>query len=59
MNSINRRRVQNFRANRRGWWSLRIFLVLLLLTLPAEFLANDRPLIVRHAGATYVPVFAS
>ena len=59
MNPINRRRLHNFRANRRGWWSLRIFLVLLLLTLPAEFLANDRPLVVRHAGSIYFPVFAS
>ena len=59
MNPINRRRLHTFRANRRGWWSLRIFLVLLLLTLPAEFLANDRPLVVRHAGSIYFPVFAS
>ena len=59
LNPLNRRRLQNFRANRRGWWSLHIFLLLLLLTLPAEFLANDHPLIVRHGGDTYFPVFVS
>jgi microcin C transport system permease protein len=51
------RRLANFRANRRGFWSLWIFLVLFVLSLGAEFIANDRPIIVSYAGHWYFPVF--
>lgn len=51
------RRLANFRANRRGYWSLWIFLVLFFLSLFAEFIANDKPLIVRYDGAVYLPIF--
>lgn len=50
-----RRRMANFRANRRGWRSLWIFAGLLALTLPAEFVANDRPLVVRLEGRWFFP----
>jgi len=50
------RRLQNFRANRRGYRSLWIFVGLLVLTLPAEFVANDQPLLVRYEGHFYYPV---
>lgn len=50
------RRFANFRANRRGVWSLRILLLFLLVALPAEFIANDVPVVVRHAGRWYFPV---
>ncbi len=53
---ITRRRLDNFRANRRGYWSLWIFLGMLLLSLPAEFIANDTPLLVRYDGEFYLPV---
>jgi microcin C transport system permease protein len=53
---ITRRRLHNFRANRRGFWSLWIFLVLFVLSLFAEFIANDKPLLVRYDGAFYAPV---
>jgi len=56
---LNRRRLENFRANRRGYWSLWIFLFLFLLTLPAEFVANEKPLLVRYDGSWYVPVLRS
>ncbi|MDA0790277.1 MAG: ABC transporter permease [Proteobacteria bacterium] len=46
----------NFRANRRGLWSLRIFMVLLLLSLFAEFIANDKPLLMGFQGKLYAPV---
>jgi microcin C transport system permease protein len=52
-----RRRIANFRANRRGFWSLWIFLVLFVASLGAEFIANDRPLLIRYDGRFYVPVF--
>jgi microcin C transport system permease protein len=53
---LTRRRLDNFRANKRGFWSLWIFLVLFGVTLAADFVANDRPLLVRFDGAYYVPV---
>ncbi|UCH28061.1 MAG: ABC transporter permease [Trueperaceae bacterium] len=56
---LNRRRLDKFRANRRGYWSFWIFLVLLLLSLPAEFIANDKPIVVRFDGNFYIPVLAS
>lgn len=56
LSPINRRRLDNFKANRRGWWSLWIFLVLFVLSLFAEFIANDRPLIVRYKGEWLFPV---
>lgn len=56
LSPLNRRRLENFRRNRRGFWSLWIFLALFLATLPAEFLANDRPLAVWYEGNLYAPV---
>ncbi len=50
------RRWQNFRANRRAWWALWIFAVLFTISLFAEFVANDRPLLVSWRGELYVPV---
>ena len=49
------RRLHNFRANQRGFWSLWIFLALFFSSLFAELIANDRPLLVRFDGAFYVP----
>jgi microcin C transport system permease protein len=53
---LTRRRLANFRANRRGFWSLWIFLALFVLSLFAEFIANDRPLLVDYDGHLYFPV---
>ncbi len=53
---ISRRRLANFRANRRGSWSFRIFLILFAFTLPAEMIANDRPLAVWFDGTLHLPV---
>jgi len=52
---LTRRRLRNFRANARGFWSLWIFLALFLVSLGAEMIANDRPLLVRYAGRFYLP----
>lgn len=49
-------RFTRFRQNRRGFWSAIILGVLLLATLPAEFIANDRPLVISYAGYLYFPV---
>src|SRR5207237_4986809 len=56
LSPLTRRRLASFRASPRGYWSLWIFLVLFVLSLAADLLANDRPLLVRHAGRVYVPV---
>ncbi|MFG1427339.1 ABC transporter permease [Roseixanthobacter glucoisosaccharinicivorans] len=53
---LNRRRIANFRANGRGWWSFVLFMILFVLSLFAEFIANDRPILVRLDGAYYFPV---
>ena len=52
---ITHRRLHNFRANRRGFWSLWIFLTLFFVSLFAELIANDKPLLVKFDGAYYVP----
>jgi microcin C transport system permease protein len=51
-----RRRIAAFKAHKRGWWALRIFLLLFGLSLFAEFIANDRPLLIRFDGHWFVPV---
>src|SRR6266850_3532044 len=53
---LSRRRLDNFRANRRGYWSLWIFLVLFVLSLAAELIANDKPLIASYKGEILFPV---
>ena len=56
LSPINQRRLANFKANRRGYWSLRIFLALFFVTLFAEFIANDRPLLMSYKGELLSPV---
>jgi microcin C transport system permease protein len=53
---ITARRLANFRAHKRGYWSMWIFLFLFVFTLFAEFIANDRPLLVWYDGALHAPV---
>jgi microcin C transport system permease protein len=57
LNPLQRRRLANFRANRRALWSLWIFLFLFVVTLCAEFVANDKPLLVNYRGTFYTPIF--
>jgi len=56
---IGRRRIRTFKANRRGYWSLWIFSVLFLVTLFADVIANDKPLLLRYEGAFYFPLFSA
>lgn len=53
---IQRRRIQAFKRNRRGFWSLWIFLALFLLSLAAELIANDKPLLIGYEDELYAPV---
>ena len=57
LSALNRRRLRNFRANGRAFWSLIVFLVIFGLSLCAEFIANDRPLLVKYQGSYYMPIF--
>lgn len=59
LSPLNRRRWENFKANKRGYWSLWIFLALFFVSLFAEFIANDKPLILKYDGQYYFPVFAA
>ncbi len=56
LSPLQRRRLANFRANRRAFFSFWIFLVVFLVTLSAEFVANDRPLLVSFQGQLKLPV---
>ena len=56
LSPVNHRRWQNFKANRRGWWSFWIFLVLFVATLLSNIIANDRPLVVSYKGEILFPV---
>ena len=55
LSPINKRRWRNFKAHRRGWWSFWIFLILFILSLGAEFIANDKPFLVSFDGRWYFP----
>jgi microcin C transport system permease protein len=57
MRAVNRRRIAQFRANRRGVISLIVFGLMFFLSLFAEFLANDKPILIRYDGAFYSPIF--
>ena len=59
LSPINQRRWENFKRNRRGFWSFWIFLALFLLTLFAEFISNDKPLLVSYKGSFYYPVLVA
>jgi microcin C transport system permease protein len=55
LSPINKRRWANFKKNKRGAWSLVIFLVIFVLSLFAEFIANDRPILAMYKGELLVP----
>lgn len=57
LSPLNQRRWRNFRANGRAFWSLIIFSVLFGFTLFAEFIANDKPILVEYRGEWHVPIF--
>lgn len=53
---MNQRRLQRFKANRRGWYSLWIFTALFIVSLGAELIANDKPLLIKFDDQYYFPV---
>ncbi len=58
LSPLNRRRWTNFRANRRGFYALWIFLALYILSLAAELIANDKPILVSYRGELMSPIFS-
>ena len=57
LSPLNKRRWANFKRNRRALWSLWIFTILFVLSLFAEFLANDKPILVSYRGELRMPIF--
>ena len=57
MSPVTRRRWANFRRNRRGFYSLVLFSALFTISLFAEFIANDKPLVVAYEGRLHFPIF--
>jgi microcin C transport system permease protein len=57
LSPLNARRWRNFKANRRAFWSLWIFLTMFGLSLIAEVIANDKPMLVSYRGELYFPAY--
>jgi len=57
LSPLNQRRWTNFKRNRRAYWSLWLFAILFGLSLFAEFLANEKPIVVQYQGEYYFPTF--
>ena len=57
LSPLNQRRWRNFTRNRRAYWSLWIFAVLFGISLFAELVANDKPILVNYRGEYFVPIF--
>ena len=57
LSPLNQRRWRNFRRNRRAYWSLFLFVIVFGISLFAEFVANDKPILVQYRGELYMPVF--
>ncbi len=57
LSALNQRRWRNFKRNRRAVWSLVIFSMIFTITLFAEFIANDKPILVSYRGEIRMPIF--
>ncbi|MGA7458460.1 MAG: ABC transporter permease [Methyloceanibacter sp.] len=57
LSPLQRRRWEVFKLNRRGFWSLWLFLFLFAISLGSEFIANDKPILVKYYGQLYCPIF--
>ena len=57
LSPLNQRRWRNFKKNRRAYWSMWIFGILFGLSMCAEFIAYDKPIVVRYQGQFYAPIW--
>ncbi len=58
LSKLNQRRLNNFKNNKRGYYSFWIFTFLFIVSLFADFIANDKPLLVKYNSSFYYPVFS-
>ncbi|MFC5567528.1 ABC transporter permease [Rubellimicrobium aerolatum] len=58
LSPLNQRRWRTFRRNKRAFWSLVVFTILFVISLFAEFIANDRPILVSYRGELRMPIFS-
>src|SRR5262249_58209097 len=59
LSPLNKRRWENFKANRRGYWALWIFLTLFVISLFDEFIANDKPIFIYVNGRAFFPAIVT
>ena len=57
MSPLNRRRLKNFKSNKRGWYSFWIFILLFVICISADFISNDKPLLVKFDQKYFFPIF--
>ena len=58
LSKLNQRRLYNFKANKRGYYSFWIFSILFIVSLFADFIANEKPLLIKHNESFYYPIFS-
>jgi len=56
LSPLNKRRFRNFKSNKRGWYSFWIFTFLFLISIFADFIANEKPLLIRYENQIYLPI---
>ena len=56
LSPLNKRRFQNFKSNKRGWYSFWIFSFLFFISVFSDFIANDKPLLVKYNNHFYFPI---
>ena len=56
LSPLNKRRLDNFKSNKRGWYSFLIFTFLFLVSIFADFIANEKPLLIKYQNQFYLPI---
>ena len=59
ISSLNKRRLENFKSNKRGLYSFWIFSFLFIISILADFIANEKPLLIKYNSSFYFPVIYS
>ena len=59
LSPLNKRRLDNFKSNKRGWYSFWIFTLLFLISIFADFIANEKPLLIKYNNQIYVPIITA
>ena len=56
LSALNKRRLENFKSNKRGFYSFWVFTVLFFISIFADFIANEKPLIIKYKNEIYFPI---